>query len=701
MGNAVAAAFSEHRFHNLCARIHDNSPRHTSVDSDDLPVHFTDSDAIQLAYALNENTYVRTVGLDLAYLTDRGGLALGKAISKLESIKDVSLRVLEGEDNHMMRVPGNPYAAFVAFLRALGPNTTIQQLYIHDARQLQRAGTPLTKFIHQTKSLRRLSFVSCKLLTAENEHTERTSWKSLSNAIANNKSIESLMTMRVSDALLDVLLDGVDRNTTMTCLHVDFRPDQPVTGLRSVVENNRTLTNLRLVSAAHSMEDLFVALRKSTSIRFLFLHDCHMTPNNASHLRDLLRQNETIECLIMIECGLQNETMRTIAEGLYRNQKVRMLDISNNEDLGGAEGDETIRNLLRRNRSLKHIDVGNTNLRCFVNEQGMGRVLDLDTLVLSGLQLRAPQISRLRQNLLRDLCHVKTLVLTNNGMPQSANNELRALVHECGIENLNLGGNPGLANRLAIDCANELVQEGCCLKSLLLDATGMDDLGLAELSSSLLTNQTLNFLSLDSNEYSEDSLRTLAGHLPQNRTLERFDIELSDELSEEVVALFVEACAQNKSITDYNITGLYDPELRRKIEFAEQRNKFAPLLNASDENVPAALWPDVLALVKSAKNDSARNFILRAKLPGLLAHQVPRPTRKREAIQVEASESRSIRQKTDGSTEDVASHEEEDEDMENDYVDMPPLVQRVVDSDDEDEDDEFAGMPGLVPREQA
>ena len=105
------------------------------------------------------------------------------------------------------------------------------------------------------------------------------------------------------------------------------------------------------------------------------------------------------------------------ATGLYRNQTLKLLDISDNA-ISGREASRILGDLLRRNRSLEQLDINDNSwsnragIRSFAT--ALARNQALTSLNLSGCGLGSAALEILSRHGLRNNQHLECLSLNSN-----------------------------------------------------------------------------------------------------------------------------------------------------------------------------------------------------------------------------------------------------------------------------------------------
>ena len=139
--------------------------------------------------------------------------------------------------------------------------------------------------------------------------------------------------------------------------------------------------------SVESIDSLCKALSANSSIRTLYMSDCHLTTSHCVCLGQLLRHpiHCKIEELYLGVCGLTSDGVGEVVSGLSDNHTLRELALWKNQI--GSEGAVVIATMLKTNSSLEVLDLD----ECSIDRSGgveLGRALErnktLRVLVLSG-----------------------------------------------------------------------------------------------------------------------------------------------------------------------------------------------------------------------------------------------------------------------------------------------------------------------------
>jgi hypothetical protein len=152
------------------------------------------------------------------------------------------------------------------------------------------------------------------------------------------------------------------------------------------------------------------------------------------------------------------------------------------------------------------------------------------------------------------------------------------------------------------------------LKRLDLGCCDLDDDGFVALVSALEQNISLQILNLHGNVFDERGYMALAESLPNIEGLQQITIAASGG-SPSTLPLLLEGFRKNTSLTEVDIYGLDAPvDFLQEIKFLGHRNRFAPLLKASNlpgTSPPLGIWSRALA--KVAREPDVLFHVLRNK----------------------------------------------------------------------------------------
>jgi Ran GTPase-activating protein (RanGAP) involved in mRNA processing and transport len=595
-----------------------------------LPTVFNDDHACDLSEALKRNSTVHRLDFNTAYLSSVGTRALGKTIQSCPNIRHVQLRYSRSETLQAHASRRQARLALQVLMEEL-EGASLNELYLVGT-DLTHASKEFGKFLQNATSLKALRASSLPVIGASKQ-------LHISQGLSRNNSIELVELYELPNAILDTMLNGLDGHAKLKWLAIDLEGGQvsDTTTLRNFLESPRNQSLEKLVwsrSLNMPLEPLFQSLKRNACIKILKIVDCTLSQQDAVQLKLMLRNNNTVQSLLLSCNHIDNDQFREIASGLYRNSTIKELDLANNH-LHGLDASIILRSLLQRNRGIRQLDLSRNH---FGGTQGMRslteglsrnstlhelvlsslRIMDDDLLVLlSGLQLRSP---------------LKAVALSNNLIGPTGVGHVIRVLQQGGVETVVLSNNRRIGSAGARLLATHLSTPECRLKVLCLDGTEMGDEGLQALASALEQNRTLEYLSIDDIFFSSAGLRSLAGSLPQMKKLVRLDFHWNPTLPESPPQELLDALRNNTSLVQVDITGLEPGPWKDEVLYYGIRNRYNPLLQAPDGLVPAGLWPIALEKLSKCNISNVAYHCLCSMLPWLLDNALtPPPSRKRKA----------------------------------------------------------------------
>jgi len=439
------------------------------------------------------------------------------------------------------------------------------------------------------------------------------------------------------------ILTSLGRNTTVTKLHI---VDSALSGEAGGGDDSDSLGDFGGDGGRrrrHRRSQRFVGIGDSD-----YNDDDGVVPvgiRDAIALKETLRRNTTVEKLVLTCNSLNNVQFRHVAEGLYRNSTLRILDLAENQ-LHGLEAATTLRALIQRNRSITSLDVscnhfgGTQGFRLIA--QALRRNTALEDLSMCSLRMMDEDVSlicrAIREN---PQSSIRALSLAENALGPAAIETLIETIRPARptskLETLCVSGNRRIGPEGAQLLASCLRRPECTLKLLLMDRTGMVDAGLTAISEALEVNTTLEYFSMDDNFFTTEGMTKLISCLPKF-SLKRIDFHWNAVLPSSLAEDFLNGLAKNTSLTQVVIGGWDVPHLKDRIKFYTERNLYAPLLlvdgNDDRTTCPPSIWPHCLANLLSKTstdlNDESNRYaglsvaflVLQNKLPYLLQNQV-------------------------------------------------------------------------------
>jgi Ran GTPase-activating protein (RanGAP) involved in mRNA processing and transport len=322
---------------------------------------------------------------------------------------------------------------------------------------------------------------------------------------------------------------------------------------------------------------------------------------------------------------------------LYRNTSIKALGLKNN-GLEDIESANVLRELIRRNKTitslcLAHNAFGHDVAAVGSIAEGLRSNTTLQQLDLSLCRLGNQGISVLANALAIRNDSALELNLSCNDITPAG---ISALIDDSmgtmkTLTKLCLMGNP-IGNEGATILADAL---GCStmpnLKRLDLDWCNVDNDGFVALVSALEQNTSLQILNLQGHHYGERGCLALAESLPNIKVLQQINFRVNMGPQSITLPLLLEGFRNNTSLMKVTIAGFSPPrDCLQEIKFLGYRNRFTPLLKASDptgNSPPLGIWSGALA--KVATEPDVLFHVLRNK-PKLVGSDGGSKKRKRD-----------------------------------------------------------------------
>jgi Ran GTPase-activating protein (RanGAP) involved in mRNA processing and transport len=324
-------------------------------------------------------------------------------------------------------------------------------------------------------------------------------------------------------------------------------------------------------------------------------------------LKAVLRRNTALESLDLTAIRLGSAGLAEIAPVLYRNTSIKALDLRTN-GLDDIESANVLRELIRRNKTitslcLAHNAFGHDVAAVRSIAEGVRRNTALQQLDLSGCRLADQGISVLanalaiRNDSLLEL-NLEYNCITSRGVQalvDSSVGAIKTLTNLC--LDFNLFKSEG-----AIILADALGRNAMpSLERIDLGRCGIDDDGFVALVSALVQNTSLQILNLRYNDFGERGYMALAESLPKIKGLQQINISTNGGFPSTTLPFLLEGFRNNTSLVEITINLIGAPrDFRREIKVLGHRNRFTPLLKASDSTGTSprlGIWSRALAKV--------------------------------------------------------------------------------------------------------
>jgi Ran GTPase-activating protein (RanGAP) involved in mRNA processing and transport len=349
------------------------------------------------------------------------------------------------------------------------------------------------------------------------------------------------------------------------------------------LERNNTVTNLAIRDSVLSREivqQLTVALRQNTALQSLDLESSALGSAGLAEIAPALYRNTSIKTLDLANNGLDDiESANVLRELLRRNKTITSLCLFDNTFGLNAAAARNIFEGVRNNTALQHFNLG----RCRLDDQGI-------SILANALAIRKAAILEL-------LLHCNEI--TSVGVRALVDDNVEAAKT---LTELCLSGNP-IRSEGATILADAL---GCnampSLKELDLDHCGIEDDGCVALMSALEQNTSLQILDLENNDFGERGCMALAESLPNIKGLQQIGFTANASFQSTMPLLLLKGFRKNTSLVEVNIDigGCENMEWSQELKFLGQRNRFTPLLKASDPpdaSPQLGIWSRALAKV--------------------------------------------------------------------------------------------------------
>jgi Ran GTPase-activating protein (RanGAP) involved in mRNA processing and transport len=333
-----------------------------------------------------------------------------------------------------------------------------------------------------------------------------------------------------------------------------------------------------------------------------------MRHKSTFQLKAVLRRNTALEYLDLTSTALGRAGLAEIAPVLYRNTSIKSLDLTDN-DLHDTESANVLRELIRRNKTITSLCIADNAFGCNAAAvrsiaEGVRSNTTLQQLDLGRCGLDDQGISVLTNALTIRNASLLELNLHNNyitsvgvrALVEDSMGAMKTLTKLC--LSYNRIGNEG-ATTLADALRRNAIPN---FKRLDLQLCGICDDGFAALMSALERNDSLQILDLKHHHFGERGYMALAKSLPNIKGLQQIEITAYGCLQSTTLSLLLEGFRKNTSLVKVTINGHSAPgkDCLQEIKFLGHRNRFSPLLKASDSpeaSPQLGIWSRALAKV--------------------------------------------------------------------------------------------------------
>jgi Ran GTPase-activating protein (RanGAP) involved in mRNA processing and transport len=590
----------------LCDQLRANDPCILSRNSTfEISYHIfgcSEAEYIEIFQALKENTSVKHIRLTLfeRYCTKRSALV---AAEYLESSKTLQILHL-GFSHRFQELP----AALSLLLRALSRNTSVTELGFH-SDVLTFASMAFQELLTSTQTLQKMVRVA-----QVDEEFNAVQIASIASGFASNTTLRDIKFKSWREADLAPVLTALQRHPALEKIHFNassFNYLPSLSGLEDLLRSQdskvKELVLEKVDTRTAGLRPVMRELGHNTTLTSLTIRDSGLNHESVQELQAMLRQNTTLQYLSLHYNRLLSAGLAEIAPALYHNTSIKSLDLSRNS-LDEIESANLLRELIRRNKTITSLSLaknafGRNSTATGIILEGLRSNTALQHLDLGSCELDDHGISILANALAIQNASILELNLQRNEITSMG---VRALVDDHvevmkTLTKLCLSGNSIRCEGATI-LANALEDNAMpSLKQLQLARCCIDDGGFVALVSALEENTSLQILDLGGNTFGERGLMALAESLPTIKGLKQIKMLGLNESFRSTVPLLLEGFRKNTSLVEFE-SDYSHGEWSREVKFLGQRNRFTPLLKASEpppgsESPQLGIWSLALAKV--------------------------------------------------------------------------------------------------------
>jgi Leucine-rich repeat (LRR) protein len=602
----------------LCDRLRANDPRvltNSGGDSVFIPFNqdgdyvegYTEAEFIAIFQALKENTSVKCIDFDRLFDGDYTKSSLLVAAEYVESSKtlqtlDLSVRCHEG--SHEVR------EMISLILRSLSRNQSVKKLIIYPG-VVRFASVAFEEFLTCTQTLQTLL-----LIAFGDEVFDKRQTAAIASGFARNTTLRDLELTNWKETSLVPVLAALQGHPALQKIHfngrsVDYLPS--LSGLEVLLRSQDSKVKELILEQVYTrtvgLHPVFQELARNTTVTNLAIRNSVLSREYVQQLTAVLRQNTALQSLDLESSALGSAGLAEIAPVLYRNTSIKTLALSSN-GLDDIESANVLRELLRRNKTIKILYLSDTAFGH--NAAATRSILEgvrsnnaLQQLYIEACRLGDRGVSILANALAIRNAGILELALSWNEITSVG---VRALVDDNvevvkTLTKLCLSGNP-IGSEGTIILADALGRHAMpSLKRLNLHRCGIEDNGCVALVSALEQNSSLQILDLKYNDFGERGFMALAESLPNIKGLQQIDFTVTVNASfQSTMPLLLEGFRRNTSLVKVHIDdiGCENMEWSQELQFLGQRNRFTPLLKASDPpdaSPKFGIWSRALAKV--------------------------------------------------------------------------------------------------------
>jgi Ran GTPase-activating protein (RanGAP) involved in mRNA processing and transport len=617
--------------HELCDRLRANDPRllnHYSVFKLFNNLNgFSEAECIAVFQALKENTSVKHI--DFSMLFDQDNYTERCAVVAAEYVE--SSKTLRTLDMSQYCPNSHEVCETISLvLRALSRNTSVTKLIILNHGGVRFARLAFQQLLTCTQTLQKLEVTGFG-----HEAFDERLTAAVTSGFASNKTLRDLEFSSWREAELALVLTALHCHPALQKIHfregfLDYLPS--LSGLEVLLRSQdskvKELVLEQVDSRTVGLHPVLQELARNTTVTNLTIRDSVLSRENAHQLQAALRQNTALQYLDLTSSALGSAGLAEIAPALYRNTSIKTLNLSDN-GLDDIESTNVLRELLRRNKTI-------TSLYLIDNAFGLNAAATrsifegvrsntaLQQLALASCGLDDRDVSILANALAIRNAGIIELNLLHN---QITSVGVRALVDNVQavktLTKLCLSDNP-IGSEGATILADALGRKAMSsLKRLTISTCGIEDDGLVALVSTLVQNTSLQIFDFRDNYFGTRGCMELAESLPNIKGLQRIDFFVNTSF-QSTLPLLLDGFRKNTSLVEVIIEfdGCENTGWSQELQFLGQRNRFTPLLKASDPpdaSPQLGIWSRALAKVATEPDVLFHVLLNKPKLVGSAA----------------------------------------------------------------------------------
>jgi Ran GTPase-activating protein (RanGAP) involved in mRNA processing and transport len=594
----------------LCDRLRANDPRVLNHDSvfeliNSIRHSLPKAEFIAIFQALKENTSVKHIDFSMMLFEQDNNAARSILVATeyLESSKTLQVLNLGYGRYQYPREVGETISLL---LRALSRNTSVTKLIIMNIGGVRFASVAFQQLLTCTQTLQKLEIIGFG-----HEAFDERLTAAVTSGFANNTTLRDLEFNSWREAELVPVLAALQRHPTLQKIHFSGKSmDLPsLSGLEVLLRSQDSKVKELILEQVDihtvGLHPVLQELARNTTVTNLAIRNSVLSREDVQQLTAALRQNTALQYLDLTSSHLGSAGLAEIAPALYRNTSIKTLDLTTN-GLDDIESANILRELLRRNKTITSIYLSDNTFG--LNAAATRSILEgvrsntaLQQLGLLRCGLDDQNVSTLANALAIRKAALLELDLRVNDITSVG---VRALVDNVEAVNtlikLCLASNP-IGSEGATILADALGRNVMpSLKRLNLCACRIEDDGCVALVSALEQNTSLQILDFEDNAFGARGFMALAESLPNIKRLQEIGLT-SNASFQSTMPLLMEGFRKNTSLVVVEVHHSYG-ERSRELQFLGKRNRFTPLLKASDPldtSPQLGIWSRALAKVST------------------------------------------------------------------------------------------------------